>query len=117
MGFQGKNVPIELLKPEFDKNLNLAHYYINPSLDFIYREPTATGRERELNRGHHTMPICAGQQQLPPLLPASLLVDSWPGKTTRAAIGRVAVILTSAEHHSRDELHVALADASYPTQA
>jgi hypothetical protein len=57
------------------------------------------------------MRICVEYRQSPQLPPASLFVDSWSAEAARAALRRAAVILKIAEHHSRNELHIALADA------
>jgi len=57
------------------------------------------------------MRFCAELQQLPSMPPASSLVDPRHGAAKQGAIQRATAILKKADHHSRDELNAALADA------
>ena len=57
------------------------------------------------------MRFYAEHRQSPQLPPASPLADPWLRAAKEGAIQRAAAILKKADHHSRDELDAALADA------
>ena len=57
------------------------------------------------------MRFCAELRQAPLLPPASSFVDPWRQAAEQGAIQRAAAFLRKADHHSRDELDAALADA------
>ena len=57
------------------------------------------------------MRFYAEHRQSSVMPPASPLIDPWLRAAKQGAIQRAAAILKTADHHSRDELDAALADA------